>query len=66
MTQAERIARHDAERARFGEQFGRAYAAWLDAQPRTPRVAWAPPVSNDNSVMAGLEAPANDNHREAA
>jgi hypothetical protein len=58
--------RHEREIARFGEMFGAAYSAWLDAQPRTPRVAWAAPTANDNSVMAGLEAPANDNHREAA
>lgn len=57
--------RHEREIARFGEMFGAAYSAWLDAQPRTPRVAWAAPVSNDNTILTVTE-PVNDNHREAA
>ncbi len=57
MTQAERIARHDTERARFGERFGPLYAAWLDAQPPVPhRTAWVP-VANDNSTVANDNFP---------
>lgn len=67
MNEAERIRRHDAERARFGEEFGPAYAAWLAAQPPvTPAFIWTVPVANDDTVLTKIEAPANDNRKEAA
>ena len=66
MTQAERIAREEAEIAAFGEIYAPIYAAWLDAQPPvTPAFTWTVPVSNDNSVVTVAPA-ANDNLAEAA
>jgi aryl-alcohol dehydrogenase-like predicted oxidoreductase len=55
MTQAERIARHEAEIAAFHETMGEIYRAWLDAQPHVPSV-WLPAAANDDQIEA-----ANDN-----
>ncbi len=56
MTQAERTARHEAAIARFLDEAGPAYAAWLAALPVTHRIPWTPVAANDD-----LPTPANDN-----